>query len=88
MLGFIVKPDDASICMENVNPSFLRKKTNREHHLVTAFSDVGRYSKPQPTMMPDVNVQSTGRPTQEGIMTKLSDDLYCGANNPQQLLDN
>ena len=50
-----MKPEDANVRLEYVNPSFLIKKTNGGHRLVTAFADVGRYSKPQPTMMPDVD---------------------------------
>ena len=38
-----------------LNPSFLVKKASDGYRLVTAFSDVGRYSKPQPSLMPDVD---------------------------------
>ena len=31
------------------------KKANGGFRLVTAFADVGRYSKPQPSLMPDVD---------------------------------
>ena len=41
--------------MEYLNPSFLMKKPNGGFRLVTAFTDVGRYSKPQPSLMPDVD---------------------------------
>lgn len=41
--------------VEYLNPSFLVKKGNGGFRLVTAFSDVGRYSKPQPSLMPDVD---------------------------------
>ncbi|VDI46836.1 Hypothetical predicted protein [Mytilus galloprovincialis] len=34
---------------------FLVKKPNGSFRLVTAFADVGRYSKPQPSLMPDVD---------------------------------
>ena len=40
---------------EYLNPSFLVKKPSGGFRLVTAFSDVGRYSKPQPSLMPDVD---------------------------------
>ena len=38
-----------------LNPSFLVKKPNGGFRLVTAFADVGRYSKPQPSLLPDVD---------------------------------
>ena len=37
-----------------LNKSFLVKKSNGNSRLVTAFADVGRYSKPQPSLLPDV----------------------------------
>ena len=40
---------------EDINPSFLVKKPSGGFCLVTAFTDVGRYSKPQPSLMPDVD---------------------------------
>ena len=53
--GVFIKPEDQNVTVEYVNPSFLVKKPNGGHRLVTAFADVGRYSKPQPTLMPDVD---------------------------------
>ncbi len=50
-----VKPECAGITAEYLNPSFLVKKPNGGYRLVTAFADVGRYSKPQPSLMPDVD---------------------------------
>lgn len=38
-LGVFKRPEDVGILVKYLNPSF---------HLVTAFADVGRYSKPQP----------------------------------------
>ena len=38
-----------------LNPSFLIKKRSGGHRLVTAFTNVGSYSKPQPSLMPDVD---------------------------------
>lgn len=54
-MGVFVRPEDAGIAVEYLNPSFLVKKASGGHRLVTAFSDVGRYSKPQPALMPDVD---------------------------------
>lgn len=41
--------------VEYLNPSFLVKKPSGGARLVTAFADVGRYSKPQPSLLPDVD---------------------------------
>ncbi|KAJ8408102.1 hypothetical protein AAFF_G00263300 [Aldrovandia affinis] len=49
------KPEDVDVSVEYVNPSFLIKKPGGGFRLVTAFADVGRYSKPQPSLMPDVD---------------------------------
>ena len=48
--GVFAHPENLGITVEYLNPSFLVKKPNGDHRLVTAFSDVGRYSKPQPTL--------------------------------------
>ena len=151
-LGVFQKPEDIGVTVEYLNPSFLVKKANGGSRLVTAFADVGRYSKPQPSLMPDVdstlrqlgqwkhiiatdltsafyqiplaNVSmrycgvvtpfrgvrvytrsAMGMPgsetaleelmcrvlgdlLQEGIVTKIADDLYCGGNSPEDLLEN
>ena len=49
------RPEDVGISVEYLNPSFLVKKANGGFRLVTAFADVGRYAKPQPSLMPDVD---------------------------------
>ena len=145
-----VRPEDVDVAVEYLNPSFLIKKPNGSFRLVTAFADVGRYSKPQPSLMPDVDSilrqiaswkyiiktdltqafyqiplqresmkycgvatpfkgvrvyakYAMGMPgsetaleelmcrvlgdlLQEGVLTKLADDFYCGANNLEDLL--
>jgi hypothetical protein len=150
--GVFAKPEDVGISVEYVNPSFLIAKSSGGHRLVTAFADVGRYSKPQPCLMPDVDSTlrqiaqwkyicisdlssafyqiplqresmkycgvvtpfkgtrvyarcAMGMPgsesaleelmcrvlgdlQQEGIVTKLADDLYCGGNTPDELVRN
>ncbi|VDI36804.1 Hypothetical predicted protein [Mytilus galloprovincialis] len=53
--GVFRKPEDVGISVEYINPSFLVKKASGGFRLVTAFADVGRYSKPQPSLMPDVD---------------------------------
>lgn len=40
------KPEDIGASVEYLNPSFLIKKPSGSHIFVTAFEDVGRYSKP------------------------------------------
>ena len=54
-MGVFRKPEDVGAAVEYVNPSFLVKKAGGGSRLVTAFADVGRYSKPQPSLMPDVD---------------------------------
>ncbi|XP_071508858.1 uncharacterized protein [Diadema antillarum] len=151
-LGIFPRHEDIGVTVEYVNPSFLVKKPNGGHRLVTAFVDVGRYSKPQPSVLPYVDstlrkigqwmylvasnfasafyqiplshdsmkncgvaipfrgirvytrcaMELPGSETAldelmcrvlgdllvEGIVVKLADDLYCGADKPQALLQN
>ncbi|KAK3090592.1 hypothetical protein FSP39_012951 [Pinctada imbricata] len=54
-LGVLRKPEELSLTVEYLNPSFLVAKAKGGHRLVTAFEDVGRYSKPQPSLMPDTD---------------------------------
>ena len=53
--GVFARPESCGITAEYLNPSFLVKKTCGGFRLVTAFAEVGRYSKPQPSLMPDVD---------------------------------
>ena len=53
-LGVFKRPEDVDVLVEYLNPSFLVKKPNRGAHLVTALA-VGRYSKPQPSLLPNVD---------------------------------
>lgn len=54
-IGVFKRPEDLGISVEYINTSFLVKKPSGGFRLVTAFADVGRYSKPQPSLMPDVD---------------------------------
>ena len=54
-LGVFQCPEDVGITVEYLSPSFLVKKPNSGSHLVTAFANRGRYSKPQPFLLPDVD---------------------------------
>ena len=53
-LGVLKRPEDVGVSIEYLNPSFFVKKQSGGYRLVTAFADVGRYSKPQPSVMPDI----------------------------------
>lgn len=54
-LGVFRRPEDIDLSVEYLNPSFLVKKSSGGFRLVTDFADVGRYSKPQPSLLPDVD---------------------------------
>ena len=149
--GIFQPPENLGTTTEYLNPSFLIKKPNGGHRLVTVFADVGCYSKPQPSLLPDVDStlrtiakwkciitdltsafyqiplakmsmkycgvatpfrvvrvytrSATGMPWSEtaleelmcrilgdclkdGVAAKLADDLYCGADTPEELLVN
>ena len=54
--GVFARPESLSITAESLNPSFLvKKKPSGSFRLVTAFADLGRCSKPQSSLMPDVD---------------------------------
>lgn len=146
------RPEDVGVTVEYLNPSFLIRKPSGDYRLVTAFADVGRYSKPQPSLMPDVDStlrniarwkyvivsdltrafyqiplskasmkycgvatpfrgvrvytrSAMGMPgsetaleelmcrvlgdfLQDGFVTKIADDLYCGGDSPEELYTN
>lgn len=150
-LGVFQKPEEAEVNVEYVNPSFLVDKSSGGSRLVTAFAEVGRYAKPQPSLMPDINStllkvgqwkyiiasdlssafyqipldnasqkycgvctpfkgirvyarSAMGMPgsetaleeimcrvlgdlVEEGLVAKIADDLYCGGNDPGELLN-
>ena len=48
------RPEDLSITVGYLNPLFLVKKPSSGQRLVTVFADVARYSKPQQSLMLDV----------------------------------
>ncbi|CAB3998268.1 Retrovirus-related Pol poly from transposon opus [Paramuricea clavata] len=53
--GVFKRPEDIGITVDYLNPSFLVTKPTGGHRLVTAFADVGRYSKLQTSLLPDVD---------------------------------
>lgn len=92
--GVFAKPEQVNVTVEYLNPSFLINKPNGGTRLVTAFGEVGQYSKPQPSLMP--NVDSTLRAIAAWNYIVVSDLLksfyqiplskqsmkYCGVATP------
>ena len=75
--GVFCRPEDIGVSVEYLNPSFLVKKPSGGYRLVTAFADVGRYSKPQPSLMPDVDsILRTVAQWKFIIKTDLSSAFY------------
>ena len=54
-LGVFARPEDLGVTAEYINPSFLVKKPNGGSRLVTAFTEVSKYAKTQPSLMPNVD---------------------------------
>ena len=54
-VGVFATPEQVNVNVEYLNLSFLVKKPHGGHRLVTSFGEVGRYSKPQPSLMPQVD---------------------------------
>ena len=54
--NILVKPEEVGVTAEYMNMSFLVAKPQAENsfRLVTAFREIGEYSKPQPSVMPSV----------------------------------
>ena len=72
-LGVFKHPEDVGVSVEYLNPSFLVKKPSGSFRLVTIFADVGRYSTPQPSLMPNVDSVS---PNGSLIVTDLRSAFY------------
>ena len=53
--GVLVRPDKAGAVVENLNLTFLVPKSNGTDRLVTAFGEVGKFCRPQPSLLPDVD---------------------------------
>ena len=45
-LGVLARPEDINVTVDHVSPSFLIKKPDGSHRLVTAFTTIGTYAKP------------------------------------------
>ena len=53
--GVLARPEDVGVNVEYVSPSFLVKKANGGHRLVTAFHDLSEHCRPTPAAMPTVD---------------------------------
>ena len=51
----LLKPEDAGVVCEYLNPSFLITKKSGKKRLVTAFTEVSQYTKPQPALMSNID---------------------------------
>ena len=93
-IGVFAKPEDVGTYPEYINPSFLVKKPDNSHRLVTSFGEVAAHNKPIPTASPctDNVIQHFGR-WKYIIKTDLkkayyqiplhpSSRKYCAVNTP------
>jgi hypothetical protein len=48
-IGVLARPEDVGITVEYSSPSFLVKKEDGTHRLVTAFNTIGTYARPLPS---------------------------------------
>ena len=53
--GVFAKPEEVGVYVEYLNISFLINKPSGGTRLVTSFGEVASYSKPQPSLMPNVD---------------------------------
>lgn len=53
--GIFAKPEQVSVHVEYLNTSFLVKKPDGGSRLVTSCGEVAQYSKPQPSLMPNID---------------------------------
>ena len=75
--GVFVRPEDVGVAVEHVSPSFLVKKSNGGHRLVTAFTSLVQYCKTLPTTLPTVDsVLRTIGSWSCIIVTDLRDAFY------------
>ena len=75
--GVLARPEYVGVAVEHVSPSFLVRKPSGGHHLVTAFTTTGEYSKTLPTVMPSVEETLRTIPKCKYIIaTDLCDAFY------------
>jgi len=53
--SFFAKPEQVNVHVKYLNTSFLVKKPNCGSRLVTSFREDAQYSKPQPSLIPNVD---------------------------------
>ena len=53
--GLCAKPEQVNVHVEYLNISFLVKEPNGGSRLVASFGEVAQYTKPQPSLMPNVD---------------------------------
>ena len=53
--GILAKPESVGVVAEYVSPSFLVAKSNGRYRLVSSFTGIGAYIKPQPSILPNVD---------------------------------
>ena len=53
--GVFAKPEQVNVHVEYLNISFFVKKPSGGSRLVTSFGEVAQYTKPQPSLMPNVD---------------------------------
>ena len=51
----LLKPEEVGVVCEYLNPSFLITKKSGKKRLVTAFTEVAQYTKPQPALMSNID---------------------------------
>ena len=93
-LGVFAKPEDVGVNIEYLNPSFLVKKGDNNFRLVTAFTEVGKYCKPQPTLLPTVDstlrsiahwkyiIKTDLKSAYYQIPLSVESMKYCGTSSP------
>ena len=52
-LNVLKKPEEVGVVVEYLNTSFLVRKPRGGYRFITDFAEVGRYAKPQPSLLPD-----------------------------------
>ena len=76
--GVFARPEDVGVVVQHVSPSFLVRKSNGGgYRLVTAFTSLGEYIKPLPSLMPTVeDMLRTIAEWRYIITTDLRDAFY------------
>ena len=54
-LNVLKKPEEVGVIVEYLNTTFLVRKSRGGNRCITDFGEVGRYAKPQPSLLPDMS---------------------------------